>query len=227
MLTFASESASNILEATPGIGLHPRAHDRDFGDVVVADDALAAAALVDVLHQFERELFVGAVDGEADVLGIVTADRLEDDVDVDLFRGKLGEDFERDSGLVGHPDDRNAGHVVITRHPSDEHLFHFDSLLNLGAGVLGVAGEHLQVDIVFFRHLHRAVVEHPRAERRELEHLIVGDLVELVRAGNEPRVGGVHAVDVGIDLQRSACSAAASATALVSEPPRPRVVISS
>ena len=43
--------------------------------------------------------------------------------------------------------------------------------------------------------------------------------------GNDARVGGVDAVHIGEDSQRSALSAAASATAEVSEPPRPSVVI--
>ena len=38
------------------VGLHPRADDRDLGDVVVADDPLSTAPLVDLLHQLHCEL---------------------------------------------------------------------------------------------------------------------------------------------------------------------------
>ena len=50
--------------------------------------------------------------------------------------------------------------------------------------------------------------------------------VALAGRRHDPRVGGEHAVDVGVDLAESAPSAAASATAVVSEPPRPSVVMS-
>ena len=48
--------------------------------------------------------------------------------------------------------------------------------------------------------LHAPQVQDLRAARGELEHLLVGDLVELAGAGHDPRVGGEDAVDVGVDL---------------------------
>ena len=39
-----------------------------------------------------------------------------------------------------------------------------------------------------------------RPHRRQLEHLLVGDAVELAGPRHDARVGGVHAVDVGVDL---------------------------
>ena len=42
--------------------------------------------------------------------------------------------------------------------------------------------------------------QHLRAGRRHLEHLLVGDGVELRGVGHDPRVGGEDAVDVGVDL---------------------------
>ena len=62
------------------------------------------------------------------------------------------------------------------------------------------AGENLQLHIILFRHFHRAVVEHLRAKRRQLQHFAVGDLLQLARAGHLARVGGVNALDVGVDL---------------------------
>ena len=75
------------------------------------------------------------------------------------------------------------------------------------------------------------------ADAGQLEHLVVADDVDLAGLGDEPRVGGVDAVHVGVDLaadrRRSggvagrgrASSRAARATAVVSEPPRPSVVM--
>src|SRR4029453_2691960 len=40
----------------------------------------------------------------------------------------------------------------------------------------------------------------PRAARRELEHLVVADRVELARARDDAWVGGEDAVDVRVDL---------------------------
>jgi hypothetical protein len=43
-------------------------------------------------------------------------------------------------------------------------------------------------------------VQDLRAARGELEHLLVGDRVELARRRDDPRVGGEDSVDVGVDL---------------------------
>ena len=53
---------------------------------------------------------------------------------------------------------------------------------------------------VLLRELDRAGLEHLGAEARHLEHLVVGDPVELLRLGDDVRVGGVDAVHVGVDL---------------------------
>ena len=45
-----------------------------------------------------------------------------------------------------------------------------------------------------------AHLQDARAARRHLEHLLVGEHVDLARVGHDARVGGVDAVDVGVDL---------------------------
>ena len=69
-------------------------------------------------------------------------------------------------------------------------------------------------------------MQHLGAGGRHLEHLLVGDARQPAGRRDDPRVGGEDAVDVGVDLAHVGASAAASATAVVSEPPRPSVVIS-
>ena len=63
--------------------------------------------------------------------------------------------------------------------------------------------DHLTVEdiyMIFFRQLHAAVVEHLGSLAGQLQHLIIGDLVELPGAGDQPGVGGVHPIHVGVDL---------------------------
>ena len=63
-------------------------------------------------------------------------------------------------------------------------------------------------DIVVSRELDGSQHEYLRARvrGRHLEHLFVGDDVELARLRHEPRVGGEDARDVGVDLARGAQS---------------------
>src|SRR3546814_13864992 len=53
-------------------------------------------------------------------------------------------------------------------------------------------------------HLHRepdrARLEHLGADAREFEHFLIGHIAELARARDDARVGGVDAVDVGVDV---------------------------
>ena len=50
--------------------------------------------------------------------------------------------------------------------------------------------------------LDRAQHQHLRAGRRQLEHLLVRQGVELARPRHESRIGREHALDVGVDLAR-------------------------
>ena len=60
--------------------------------------------------------------------------------------------------------------------------------------------QHAQLDVVLARELDRADLQHLRAEARHLEHFLEGHRVEPTRFRHDARVGGVDAVDVGIDL---------------------------
>ena len=48
--------------------------------------------------------------------------------------------------------------------------------------------------------LDRPQREHPPAGRGHLEHLVVGDARQHPGVGHDPRIGGEHAGDVGVDL---------------------------
>ena len=59
-------------------------------------------------------------------------------------------------------------------------------------------------DFVVSRELDGSQHEHLRARGCHLEHLLVGDDVELPRLRHDPRIGGENARDVGVDLARRA-----------------------
>ena len=61
-------------------------------------------------------------------------------------------------------------------------------------------GADFENDSKFLGKFHRARLHHFRAEAGEFEHFVVGNFLELLRAGHNARVGGVNAVDVGINL---------------------------
>ncbi len=46
----------------------------------------------------------------------------------------------------------------------------------------------------------RTRLHHFRAETGEFEHFVVGNFIELARAGHDARVGGIDAVHVGVNL---------------------------
>ena len=54
--------------------------------------------------------------------------------------------------------------------------------------------------LVHHAELDRAHLQHLGAERGQLQHFLEGDLVEALRARHDARVGGVDAVDVGVDV---------------------------
>ena len=87
------------------------------------------------------------------------------------------------------------------------------------------ARQHLHAHPMRHRHLDRARLQHLGAQRRHFQHLFVRDFIQLAGLRNDARIGRVDPVDVGEDVAASALSAAAIATAEVSEPPRPRVVM--
>ena len=136
-----------------------------------------------------------------DILSIIAADGLEYEVHIDPLLGQQGEDLESDARLVGQPYHGHTGHIFIAGYAADVQFFHgFCNLLDFGAGLAGKAGENLQVDAVALGHLHRTVVEHLGAQGGQLQHLVVGDLLQLPRPFDVAGICGVDAVHVGINL---------------------------
>src|SRR3546814_3412108 len=78
---------------------------------------------------------------------------------------------------------------------ADDHRAFCGSLV-----ALDEAREHLHAHAHLHRESDRARLEHLGAAAREFEHFLIGDIVELARARDDARVGGIAAVDVGVDV---------------------------
>jgi hypothetical protein len=61
-------------------------------------------------------------------------------------------------------------------------------------------GTDFKHDVIFFGEFDRARLHDLGAAAGELEHLVVADLVELAGILDDARIGGVDAVNVGIDF---------------------------
>ena len=85
--------------------------------------------------------------------------------------------------------------------PADDLAFH-DLILvhDQRAGPVLEARQHLHPDLVLHGQRHGARLQHLGPERGHLQHLLVGDALELARLGDDARVGRVDAVDVGEDV---------------------------
>ena len=115
------------------------------------------------------------------------------------------EDRRRDAGLVGDIAERDLRFVARKGDAGHHVLFHDVLLLanqraqfRIGGIVEGRA--HVEPDPVHHRRLDRAHLQHLGAERGQLEHFLERHLVEPARLGHHARVGGVDAVDVGVDV---------------------------
>ena len=155
---------------------------------------------------------VGAGDREAQVGAPVVRDVLHDHVDVDPLGGHGLEDRGGDPGAVGHLVEGDLGLLDVQRDPADQGALEHGVLL-LRGGVVGAVGTvdprsrllaegvpNVDADTVPSSVLHTPELEDPRARGGELEHLLVGDPVDLAGVGVGPRVGREDAVDIGVDL---------------------------
>ena len=82
-------------------------------------------------------------------------------------------------------------------------MFHVLVFLNSNQRALALileAGEHAQFDLVLAGEFDRADLQHLGAEAGHFQHFLEGDGVKLLRFRHDARVGGVDAIDVGVDL---------------------------
>ena len=111
-----------------------------------------------------------------------------------------GEYLESGTRGIVQVDDGDTRAVIITGYTRNVQFFHVRTLLDFRTRIAGKARNDLEIDIVLLCHFNRAVVQDLCAERRKLEHFIIRDSVQLTRILDDTRVGGVYAVNVGVDL---------------------------
>ena len=78
---------------------------------------------------------------------------------------------------------------------ADDHRAFFGSLV-----AFDEARQNLHAHALFHRQPDRAGLQHLGADAREFEHFLIGHIIELARARDDARVGGIDAVDVGVDV---------------------------
>src|SRR3546814_485849 len=141
-------------------------------------------------------------------LALVAPDVLDDHVDVDPRRGERTEDVGDAARPVGHARDDELRFILVVGDAGDQLPFHLDFLYFLVADdhrallrrlvALDEARKHLHAHALFHREPDRARLEDLGADARELEHFLIGDIVEIARPRDDARVGGIDAVDDGV-----------------------------
>ena len=183
-----------------GGGHHARANNGDLGDLVLHSDVVEVECVLVGLQHPHRFLHIGPRQGKADVLALLPANGLDNRVHVDLRLTQQGEDPECHAWIMIQAHHGDPGYAHILCHARDICLFHLDYLLDFRAGLTLQAGHDFHIYMIFFCQFHAAVVEHLRALAGQLQHLVVGDLIQLFCPRRNPGVGGVHAVHIGKNL---------------------------
>ena len=199
---FFGEAAEH-LAGDARVRAHADADGGDLADLVVADDLARADVALDALKDAQRLVEFAAVHREGEIGGAVMADVLDDHVDVDVGVGDRAEDLVGDARTIGDAENGELGFVAVEGDAGDDRLFHGLVFLNSDQrafAFVGEAGEHAQFDLVLAGEFDRADLQHLGAEAGHFQHLLEGNGVELLRFRHDARVGGVHTIDVGVDL---------------------------
>ena len=131
---------------------------------------------------------------------------LHDDVDVDSGVAERTEDRRCDAGAIRNTQQRDLGHVGLVCDAANLlALFHSWVSADDRSRLLLEAVEDPDFHRVCLSDLDRPRVDDPSARRRKLEHLVVRDLRQHARVGDEVRIRRVDAGDVGEDLTPLGC----------------------
>ena len=104
--------------------------------------------------------------------------------------GRSGTRPQRDLRVVARVGD--AGDILLFH---DLVLVHHQRARHVGE-----ARQHLNAHPLVHRQLDAAGLQHLGADRGQLQHLLVADPRELARLRHDARIGGVDAIDVGVDV---------------------------
>ncbi len=156
-----------------------------------------------LLDGVERARQLGAADREGQVrLLAVGRDVLDDHVHIDAGIGERTEDRGGDARLVRDAVKRDLRLVARIGDAGDRFLFHDIVLVaqKRAAGIRVEGRQDAHRHAVKHGNFHRAGLEHLGPQRRHLEHFLERDLLQAPGLGDDARIGGVDAVDIGVDV---------------------------
>ena len=183
------------------MGDHADAHDGELGDLAGGTDGARAELLEGLADdRFDAGEFGGG-HREGQVGFAVLAQVLDDHVDAEAGLAEVVEEGGERLRAVRQVVHRDAGLQAVEGDAGDGRVFKglVDGFHD-GTGLVVEGGTDLEGHVVFLRELHGARLHDLGAAGGELEHLLVGDLRQLARVEHDAGVGGVDAVDVGVDL---------------------------
>ena len=196
------------------MALHANADDTDLGDLGVRDQPVIADLFPLVLQHVGCTGEVCLRHGEGDVgLALVATDVLDDHVDIDIGFGQRTKDVCNRARTVGDAGQGDLGLILVGGDTGDQLAFHVGFLqffvghdqctgdaVGVGCVFVDEGTEHLHAHAFFHRKPDRPCLQYFRTHRGEFEHFFVSDRFQLARAGDDPRIGGINAVNVGIDV---------------------------
>src|SRR5262249_48658413 len=131
--------------------------------------------------------------------GAVGEDVLDDVIDDDVGVSDGGEDMGNDARAVGDAFEGDAGEVFFEGATADNDMFHgFGLRDDHRAGAIVLAVPDGDRDIVFLGESDGTGLKAAGAHAGEFHHLIVGDFLDELGAGDDARVRGEDAIDVGV-----------------------------
>ena len=186
-----------------GVAFHADADDGEFADFFLVEGLGKADLGSEGVDEGLGLRQVGAVDGEGEVGGRFwsVADVLNDHVDVDGGLVKGLEDLGGDAGSVRNAEEGNFGLIFVEGDASDDDMFHVGGFFfHDGSGVVIKAGSDFKGDAEFLGEFNRSALHDFGARAGKLKHFVIGYLLEFFGSMEDAGVGGVDAVDVGVDL---------------------------
>ena len=193
------------LRGVAGRVLHARPHDAQLGEAVVACQAAAAHRLNDRRRHIQRARQIRARHRESQIGCAVNARVLHNNVNADVRRRQRLKQARRYPRPIHHAEHRYLRHIGIGSDATYaiSQLAHIRVHINVSVNKrpprVRETGRHKYRHIVVHPHLDRARI-HLSAVAGELQHLFEPYLIQLARARHKPRIRGIDAVHIGIDL---------------------------
>ena len=196
------------------VAAHPHAHHRNLGDLGVSRQLAVTDACARIFEQCAGAVEVSLRHGEGHVgIGVFAADILDNHVDVDVGSRQGPEDRGNSAGAVGHSGQDNLGFVLVGGDAGDQLAFHVQSFqffvrdnhrtrqrIRRRRIFVDKGREHLHPHLFLHSKAHRARLQHLGANAGQFQHLFIGHVLELAGLGHDARVGGIDAIDIGIDI---------------------------